>query len=44
MGDGDSLVEKGKGGRKEGGKERVNRRVLECKLEKGEVLRRDTTL
>lgn len=41
--DGDSLVEREEG-REEGGKERVNRRVLECKLEKGEVLRRDTTL
>lgn len=41
--DGDSLVER-KEGREEGGKERVNKGVLECKLEKREVLRRDTTL
>lgn len=33
-----------KGGRKEGRKERVNKGVLECKLEKREVLRRDTTV
>lgn len=41
--DGDSFVEREEG-REEGGKERVNRGVLECKLEKDEVLRRDTTL
>lgn len=41
--DGDSLVEREEG-REEGGKERVNRGVLECKLEKGEVPRRHTTL
>lgn len=40
--DGDSLVGREEG-REEGGKERVNRGVLECRPEKGEVLRRDTT-